>query len=589
MAHETRTIWVSLWYQDKRVEFEHDLADCPLIIGRQFLKQAFNLRGEHFRNISRNHLEIQYDPSQDQVEAADNSLLGTLARVVGDQLDNLGPEFLYHRDRFLVKRHMRLRLQNEGADREPNDVIIEVENPNHEETRPILEASAYWDRLLSQLRSVRAAQLVGLPGSGKSTLSKKLLATQGSVWQRQRDRHLGGPALVTWIDCRLMGNDERPLWLQLGRRILSALQIAADDQSLFDLRDELRSAVNYFDANVTQRVGQMNAPFRQALRAINRHNLRPVFVFDHFDNAFVQLDKFMLYQLYQFHQWPEVGEVLRYVLVTRRPLDQLRADCRDDGINEFYTLFSRYVIQMGTVGEDAFRYLWREVAPEFAFVSAETLQSLYKLSGGHPGLTRELYEELAINRWIDAAPETWSDWLQQVDWRLRPSQNCVAIWESLDSAEQRALVNHLNGDLVSTRTYERLRSSGLINTQNQLFSPIFTQLLARDRTPQAAPAPNALDINVAERRVYVYGEDVTARLAGRKLDVLLYLYTHANQVCDYNELIQHSLDTETDIDELFLEAERGSLQRTVSRLCRIVDPKRRLIQNEQGRGYILRI
>ena len=590
MIQETRSVWISIWYQDRQFEFEHDSAEKPLIIGRQFLKKLFQLSGDQFTNISRNHLEIQYDPTNDQVWASDHSLLGTLARVIGNEHDNLGPEFLYHHDRFLIKRHMRLRLQNEGTDREPDDVIIEIENPNHEETRPILEVSAYWDRLLSQLRSVRAAQLIGVPGSGKSTLSKKLLATQGSVWQRQRDRQLGGPALVGWVDCRILGNDEQPSWLQLGRRILAALQTAADDQYLFDLRDELRSAVIYFDANVQTRVGQMNAPFRQALRAINKRNLRPVIVFDHFDTAFAQLDKLMLYQLVQFHQWPEVGEMVRYVLVTRRPLEQLRADYRDDGIGEFYTLFSRYGVQMGPVDEGAFRNLWREVAPEFAYVSAETLRTLYTLSGGHPGLTRELYEELAINRWIEDKPETWGDYLRSVDWHARPSQNCVTIWESLDSAEQRALMNHLNGDVASPRTLERLRAAGLINGQNQLFSPLFAQLLTRNETPKPIHVPsNALEVNLSSQRVYVNGEDVTKRLAGRKLDVLLYLYQHANEVCAYNELIEHTIEAQTPVDALFLEAERGSLQRTVSRLCRIVDPKRRYIQNEQGRGYILRI
>ncbi len=580
----TRPIWVSIWYRNQEQGFEHDVAKRPLIIGRKFLQQLFNTNGNTFRNVSRNHLEIIYDSAKDQLWATDQSLLGTLARVVND--DNMGPEFLYHHESFLVKRSMRLRLQNEDNERQPDDVLINIENDDHEETRPILDAPEHWDKLLSQLRSLRAAHIVGVAGTGKSTLAKKLLAPDGTLWQRQRDRHLGGTALVAWVDCHLMHN--APIWQTVGRRMLSALQTAADERGLFELRDELRDAVNYFNGNVRTRIGQMNAVFRGALRLVAKAGLRPLFVFDHFDGAFAQIDPFMLYQLYQFHQWPEIGESLRYLVITRRPLEMVRDDIETDGVNEFVSLFGRTALRLTPVNSDEFRKLWREVAPPYGFVSAENLSGLYKLCGGHPALTRELYQELALNGWLDDAPKTWDKQLRRLDWRERPSQSAVTLWQSLNEVEQHTVLASLT-DAPSDKHVElALRSAGLFNRRGELFSPIFRDTVLNQRDGQPLPT-QGLYVMPERQRVLLNGEDVTGKLSGRKLDVLMYLHENAGRLCTYNELIENTLAADVALDELLLEMERGSLQRTVSRLCRIVDPKRKYIFNEQGRGYLLRI
>ncbi len=580
---ESHPIWVSIWYRDQERGFEHDTAEGSLIIGRKFLQSLFNTNGETFRNVSRNHLEIHYDLSKDQLWASDRSLLGTLARVVND--DNVGPEFLYHHEPFLVKRSMRLRLQNEDDEREPDDVLINIENDAHEETCPIVDAPAHWDRLLSQLRSVRAAHIVGLAGTGKSTLAKKLLAPDGTLWQRQRDRHLGGTALVAWVDCHLMHG--APVWQLVGRRMLSALYTAADERGLFELRDDLKDAVEYFNENVRTRIGQMNAIFRGALRLVIKAGLRPLFVFDHFDTAFAQIDPFMLYQLYQFHQWPEIGETLRYLVITRRPLEMVRDDVEKDGVNEFVSLFGRTAIRLTPIAEQEFRKLWREVAPAYGFISAETLTDLHTISGGHPALTRELYQELAINGWLDDAPESWRDRLNQVDWRERPAQSALTLWQSLNEAEQHTILAALNDAPNDKQIELALRSAGLFNDQGELFSPIFRKTVIQQCDGQPIPQ-DGLHVVPERQRVLLNGEDVTGKLSGRKLDVLMYLHANAGRLCSYNELIENTISADVALDDLLLETERGSLQRTVSRLCRIVDPQRQHIFNEQGRGYLLR-
>ena len=588
MSEDKHIVWVSFRYKDQQYELEHDLSESPLLVGRKLLQRAFNVTGITLRNVSRRHLEIQYDEVSEQIWATDTSLLGTLARVVGDDPHEFGPEFLYHHERFLVKRHMRLRLQNEDDTREPDDIIIELENQNYEETRPIMSKPASWDRMLNHLRTVRAAHLLGTPGTGKTTLARKLVAPNNTLWQRQRDRQLGGSTLVAWVDCHMLPESDEPLWRTFSRQILLAVRDATDARDMPELSEHISSALRYFDANVKQRTSETNAILRGALRSvINDGNVLPVILFDHFDSVFENVDKFILYQLFQLHQWHDISEQLQFVIITRRPLVMLRDDIRDDGVFEFVNLFARHAIRMGCVPKEEFNSLWREVAPEFNYLDETTLNSLYDLSGGHPGLTRELFEELAVNGWLTRDPSSWNELLRSVNWHVRPSRSCTAIWNSMSIREQEAMQGLLVGEMPPPPVLEQFRSLGILRVDGTLFSPLFAHAIGHHglEIPKVDPT---LFINPDEQRVFVAGQDVTQQLNGRKLEVLLYLHNHANKLCTYQELIENTLPTDSHVDELTLESERGSLQRTVSRLCRIVDPKRSYICNEQGRGYRLR-
>ncbi len=588
MSGEKHTVWVTLRYRDKQHEIVHDLAESPLLIGRKLLQRLFDVSNSSLRNVSRRHIEVQYDEANQQIWATDTSLLGTLARVVGDEPSDIGPEFLYHHERFLVKRHMRIRLQNEDDSREPDDVVIEIENQNYEETRPIMSKPASWDRMLNHLRTVRAAHLLGMPGTGKSTLTKKLMAPQNTLWQRQRDRQLGGRVLVAWVDCHLLPDRDEPLWRTLSRQILTGLITGAAEQDLPEVRDGLDAALRYFDANVHSQTNEMHSVLRGAIRmVVQKGNARPLIVFDHFDAVFADVNKFMLYQLFQLHQWSDVGEEVQFVIVTRRPLLTLRDDIRDDGVFEFVNLFARHGIRMGCVPMEEFNKLWREIAPEFNYVSDYQLEQLYSLSGGHPGLTRELFEELAVNGWLSQDPERWSDMLRTVNWKRRPSRCCTAVWHAMSPVEQDAMRGLMQGDAPVPTVLEQFRSLGILRVDGTLFSPLFSPVVGTD---SFAPTQTgtALVISPIEQRVFVGGQDVTSKLSGRKLEVLMYLHSNANRLCTYQELIENTLPTDSHVDDMTIDAERGSLQRTVSRLCRIVDPKRSYISNEQGRGYRLR-
>lgn len=586
---EKHTVWVSLRFRDKQHELVHDLAESPLLIGRKLLRQLFDVSNSSLRNISRRHIEIQYDDVNQQIWATDTSLLGTLARVVGSESQDIGPEFLYHHERFLVKRHMQVRLQNEDGTREPDDVIIQLENQNYEETRPIMSKPASWDRMLNNLRSVRAAHLLGMSGNGKSTLAKKLVAPNNTLWQRQRNRQLGGDILVSWVDCHLLPEREEPLWRTLVRQILLSFMTAAAEQNLSQLRQPIESALRYFDANIHDLNSEMNSVLRGVIRTIFKHGkARSLIVFDHFDAVFSEVDKFMLYQLFQLHQWGNVGEEIQFVIATRRPLVTLRDDIREDGVFEFVNLFARHAIRMGCVPKEEFHKLWREIAPEFNYLNEHQLNQIYLLSGGHSGLTRELFEELAVNGWLSHDPTHWGDLLRTVNWKRRPSRNCTAIWHAMTQNEQAAMRGLMQDELPSPPILEQFRSLGILRVDGTLFSPLFAPVISGSDPLPVQQSITDLFISSAEQRVFVDGQDVTPKLNGRKLNVLLYLHNKANKLCTYEELIENTLPFDSHIDEMTIESERGSLQRTVSRLCRIVDPKRSYISNEQGRGYKLR-
>jgi hypothetical protein len=224
-------------------------------------------------------------------------------------------------------------------------------------------------------------------------------------------------------------------------------------------------------------VREFNRTLVHVLSQVARETERSlVCVFDEFDEWYPCLEADLLDNLQALCS--QLEDIFHFVVVTRRPLDQLRTDVDDERVAEFNALFADHAIRLGCVPGKEFSSVWYEVAPGRDNDSAA--QALYTLSGGHPGLARQLYDWLS-DEGVQNQPAIWAERLSNVHWGVRPHTWCHRLWHGLTPAQRQALVARLDGAPLPLEIERELREESILREDGQLFSPVFEQCLAEFR------------------------------------------------------------------------------------------------------------
>lgn len=553
------------------------LKDLPFTIGRSYLAELFSLPPRELRNISTKHLLLELK-EDGRIWGWDQSTAGTLVSTSYEHGEAIR-YFKKQHERFPIARHMEIKLRNEAADGSADDVKIRILNPMHDETEPIDYSP--WGELLNQLRSRRVAHLFGIPKGGKSFLARKLTAPDNTNWQRQRDAQLGGRILAARLDGRNVAPHDNGLWYSLARQMLIAMRDAADQAGLHTVGNQLADLEDGFTADSFQRPSQINVAFGRAFRAIYDAERYPLLIFDSFDAVYADLELDMFLQLREFrNRWDPLSRHIYLVLITRRPLDELRDDNWHEGIAGFHSLFAQNSIVVNNVPRAAFRKLWFEVS-DGQDLNNEEEELLWQLTGGHPGLLAELFEDLDQHNIINRR-ESWQTYLGGITWAEHPPRCCDTIWRALRPTERDAVRRLAQNKGISVLERNNLERMGIVNSEGQVFSPIFREVATRFRH-QEQQRERGLRIDERRRQVFLDGALVELT-DGKELDILLFLFKRANEVCTYEELIKH---TTGQFGQVNFFHDKGALQRAVSRLRKRIDPEGVILVNKQGRGYVL--
>jgi hypothetical protein len=317
----------------ERIEIKPE--DCPRTIGRDDLRQWLGVTEDTLGDISWEHFRIEH---QNGFRIVDSSRNGTLVESVDGRLP---PQRLDGGASRSVVDSLRLRLENGSLD-DLADVVIDVTlRSSRPSTRPRSSVSGIWTDLLGELSRDRTVHLVGMPGVGKSFLANQL-AHPAPGPKQQRDQVLGN-VVAALIDGLALTGDDQGLWHDLACQMVIALDLAAQELPAGGpIQDEAQALLVELRTGTARRPRDAALRLRRMLQTVVRDAAtRVVFIFDHFDDILARLEPDMLAVLYQLYSYPwSRGQGLDYVVITRRPLERLRAGLDERQAQAFAALFS---------------------------------------------------------------------------------------------------------------------------------------------------------------------------------------------------------------------------------------------------------
>lgn len=415
-------------------------------------------------------------------------------------------------------------------------------------------------KIIEIVQSGRAAQVVGLPGSGKGIVMG-LLAYNKNV----RLRHLKD--LYKWYHFVYMDFSEvkKRSFFDVVKFMLISLSYSLSERKLEEEQKEvnslLKEALEFKDELIL---------FQALKKAIDylaiERKLTIIFLFDRFDqytpfideNFFLNLKILRNRAKYRFSA----------VFSSNRPLEEA---LEPSLFSEFYEFLIGNVVYLDPydkAGTD-FRYSYLEkVTGKKA--SEQLKQELVKITGGHGKLTRVCYELLLSEKNLKEGLETFLLDKTPVIGAL------TEIWENFTPEEQKLLQK--NGQ-IDEKSY--LFLSGIVNKKGPAI-PLFIPFL---KTLPSGENEKLL-YNSELNQILQGNEDITDKLSPSEFKLLRFLILNKSKVCEKDEIIQNVWkDTKTQEG-----VTDQALDQIVYRLRKKIeaDPNNPIyIQTVKGRGYKL--
>ncbi|HSV86297.1 MAG TPA: winged helix-turn-helix domain-containing protein [Levilinea sp.] len=420
--------------------------------------------------------------------------------------------------------------------------------------------------LFHNLHTRESCAVAGCASMGKTRLVEFIMRPD------VQQHYLGSDAASTLMlraDCnRLREHSEWGIYELLLTAIVEGCSAIAVTQPL-------RGELNSLRMPVLKKTNKPVLALRQlelAMRMIcQEHNIQVRFLLDEFDGIYRSLPALSLDNLRALRDANK--HHLSYVLFLRQPLARLREPA---GNESFYELFSRALLGLTPYTPEDVGDMFAQVqARRQVELPAAQREIIHTLSGGHPGTIMALFD-LALKQ-----PE-----LVQAGSILALAQDaliveeCRKLWHSLDSDERLSMLEIAQGSRPAAETSELLLLKGLAVNQDgklKLFNPLI-EAYARQ-----ADIEDKLTIHALARTVMLGGRKIPQQ-APLVFDLLLYLYEHAGEVCDREQIIQALYhNNHADIND-------NALDNLVKRARQAIEPepqKPRYLITCRGVGYTL--
>ena len=384
------------------------------------------------------------------------------------------------------------------------------------------------DTVSELLRAGESCALVGVSGSGKSSLARHL--TRADV----RQHYFGARAaqvFVLYLNCK-------PLALQPPYALyLHALeQLIRSAEELDGNFTPLRPALT--DLLLEAQRSPETLAKRQLDRAIDRVARAGaeliVGVLDDSDELFTKAPPALFMDLRELRD--NHKRHLVYLTLTRREPIMLRRDLPEARhFTELMAAVDHVVPVTPYLEADAFFMIQRlsarqETAP---LLSYSEKRRLYELSGGHPGLIRAIYQAVRRN-----PPTLEIVTAKQLTANAEVDDECGKILKSLEEMEQADLGRIAARSTPTDEGLRRLKRRELVRVLSvgpQVFSPVFEAYLRLKFGVTGALTP--LEFFDTTHYVRVQDELITA-LSWPEYIVLRHLYSRRPQVCRVVDLIE---------------------------------------------------
>lgn len=226
-----------------------------------------------------------------------------------------------------------------------------------------------------------------------------------------------------------------------------------------------------------------------ALNVIFSAGLRQVyFLLDDFDHALQTAPASALRSLRAFRD--DYKGRLAYAAIMRKEMAYVRPDIHE--YEDFYELASKPVLAVGAYDAADAALMMTVLAGSATPLTPAQRDLVLELSGGHPGLIRDVYRAVESGR-VDIIAQNAAAQLAD---RADVTVECDRIWASMTGDEQRAataIAAGKAGDAAQAGSIARLKFKTLAKEQGArivLFSPIFDAYV-KARPAHAGNEPSA--------------------------------------------------------------------------------------------------
>lgn len=381
--------------------------------------------------------------------------------------------------------------------------------------------------------------------------------------------------LMVYFDFNLRADDSTQAFYELVQRQLlhsfKAKELPCEKlEALYRLYSSPAAMVNSFNL-AHSFLGAIDEAL-QILSATDRFK-KLVLLLDEFDQPMRYLPGLVLLQLRALKD--RYPDQLSYVTATLLPLLACGREEEEEGVAEFYELFSAAeLIRLGGLSLQEASTFAIQVNPA---LTAPQQEQIYTLAGGHPSLTHliagkvERFPQLVPVSETSyslaetlTAPDTGKEEVEQslkLDQEIR--LECARLWRSLPESEQQALLHYLEGiETISLDTpLGSLSERGLVirdpaSGTSRLFSKVFewfVQEKFRSVVSVVAPTPALAEPIVGamaesnqiaydpRRELVIFVQDKIRpplSLSGNAARLFNYLYMRQSEpYCTKDELI----------------------------------------------------
>lgn len=415
-------------------------------------------------------------------------------------------------------------------------------------------------KILEFVKKGNSAQVVGLPGVGRSNLLRYL-----SYNNKARVTHLGDN--YKWYHFVYLDLTEikgRNL-SELTKFILITLSYSLSERKMEEevqkVQEFLKEVVAFSDELI------MFQALKKAIDYLSlEKELTVVLLFDRFDAFLPQVTSEFFTNLHVLRN--RVKYRFSCVVSLERPIEEL---LEPELYKEFYEFIvgNNIYMPLGDTASDLFRFEYIEKVSGKK-MDTKQKEEILELSGGHGKLSRIAFEALLAE---DEIPKNISSFLLQ----KTVIKGCLSeIWNALNPLEQRLL---LNKDFKEITSDSYLELSGLVKNakiQIPLLSD-FIETLPKSNTEKILYDSSTNEISQGS-------ESLTDKLSPSEFRLLRYLIQNKDKVCEKEEIITAVWSDEKTQEGVTDQA----LDQIIYRLRRKieVDPNNPLhIQTVKGRGY----
>jgi hypothetical protein len=407
--------------------------------------------------------------------------------------------------------------------------------------------SQYWINFILQWASndpPRSLELIGLPGMGKSSLLRNVANPKGALVKNKESLRSGfrsDPSRMfpLLVEYRLLPTDSHP-FIYLFQRF---------DEEYTKYRERLvqdkTDLPTFGKAVEIKKPEQALSLLDEQTKKLNDHRIRPLFLLDDFDLAFVHLTQIETTRL---RPW---RDRVSFVLATERRLDRVNAEAAG---SPFYQTLPHVYIG-GLVDEDARRLVSEPAKKSDWPLHSDDIQWILEQAGNHPYLLIQACSvfwsfreriKLTMSDNVQVSSQHGQILLGYLKMEFRTTFRLY--WENLDPAERDTLRSVASGKELNSGQYGALASleeRGLSkydpNRKAHVpFSPLFREFITNYNTHTGL---SSLEASLYE-----------------------FLERNADRTCSFEELSQAIWKLPFDGAEEDKELIRRRMQVTVSRL-----------------------